>query len=40
MKRDELNVLADKYYEVMDIPEETKEKRKEEYFILSSTLPK
>ena len=30
MKRDELNVLADKYYEVMDIPEEKKEKRKED----------
>lgn len=28
MKRDELNVLADNYYSVMDIPEEKKEKRK------------
>lgn len=28
MKRDELNVLADKYYAVMDIPKEKKEKRK------------
>ena len=28
MNRDELNILADKYYEVMDIPEEKKEKRK------------
>ena len=30
MKRDELNILADKYYEVMDIPEEKKEKRKKD----------
>lgn len=30
MKRDELNVLADKYYSVMDIPKEKKEKRKED----------
>ena len=30
MKRDELNILADKYYEVMDIPQEKKEKRKKD----------
>lgn len=30
MKRDELNILADKYYEVMDISDEQKEKRKED----------
>lgn len=30
MKRDELNVLADEYYSVMDIPEEKKKKRKED----------
>lgn len=30
MNRDELNILADKYYEVMDIPEEKKEKRKKD----------
>lgn len=30
MRRDELNILADKYYEVMDIPEEKKEKRKKD----------
>ena len=30
MNRDELNILADKYYEVMDIPKEKKEKRKKD----------
>ena len=30
MKRDELNILADKYYSVMDISEEKKEKRKKD----------
>lgn len=30
MNRDELNILADKYYEVMDIPEEKKDKRKKD----------
>ena len=30
MKRDELNVLADKYYSVMDISEEKKKKRKDD----------
>lgn len=30
MRRDELNILADKYYEVMDISKEKKEKRKKD----------
>ena len=30
MNRDELNILADKYYSVMDIPKEKKEKRKKD----------
>ena len=34
MKRDELNVLADKYYEVMDIPKDKKEKRKTDAWLL------
>lgn len=37
MKRDELNILADEYYDVMDISEEQKEKRKETAWTLYDT---
>ena len=30
MKKDELNILADKYYSVMDISDEKKKKRKKD----------